>query len=37
MPSLGLCLHRAEAEPAPAVARLEAILRQRLEGLSLFA
>jgi len=37
MPLLGLHLHRAEAEPAPAIARLEAILRQRLEGLSAFA
>ena len=36
MPSLGLCLHRAEAEPAPAIARLEAILRQRLDGMSIF-
>jgi len=37
LPLLGLHLHRAEAEPAPAIARLEAILRQRLEGLSAFA
>lgn len=37
MPLLGLHLHRAEAEPAPAIARLEAILRQRLEGLDAFA
>jgi DNA-binding transcriptional LysR family regulator len=37
MPALGLRLHRAEAEPAPAVERLETILRQRLEGLSPFA
>lgn len=37
MSSLGLCLHRAEAEPAPAIARLETILRQRLDGLSVFA
>ncbi len=36
MPSLALCLHHAEAEPAPAVERLEAILRQRLDGLSIF-
>lgn len=34
MPALGLCLHRAEAAPAPAIARLETILRQRLEPLS---
>lgn len=36
MPLLALCLHHAEAEPAPAVERLEAILRQRLDGLSIF-
>ena len=36
MPSLGLCLHRAEAEPAPAIVRLEEILRRQLEGLSIF-
>ncbi|MFC4765612.1 LysR substrate-binding domain-containing protein [Dyella koreensis] len=35
MPVLGLSLHRAEAEPAPAVARLESILRQRLEVIPL--
>jgi DNA-binding transcriptional LysR family regulator len=33
MPTLGLCLHRAEAEPAPAIARLATILRQQLEHL----
>ncbi|WP_266171016.1 LysR substrate-binding domain-containing protein [Dyella subtropica] len=32
MPLLGLNLHRAEKESAPAIARLEDILRQRLEG-----
>lgn len=30
LPELGLALHRAEAEPAPAVARLATLLRQRL-------
>jgi len=31
MPALGLNLHRADAEPAPAVARLAEILQQRLQ------
>ncbi|WP_243042825.1 LysR substrate-binding domain-containing protein [Dyella sedimenti] len=35
--SLGLCLHRAEAEPTPAVARLAAILTQQWQGLPLAA
>ncbi|UKE69848.1 MULTISPECIES: hypothetical protein [Xanthomonas translucens group] len=30
LPALGLNLHRADAEPAPAVARLAEILQQRL-------
>lgn len=34
---LGLCLHRAEAEPSPAVERLATILTQQWQGLSLAA
>ena len=34
---LGLCLHRAEAEPSPAVERLATILTQQWQGLPLAA
>lgn len=34
---LGLCLHRAEAEPSPAVERLAMILTQQWQGLPLAA
>ena len=37
MGELGLCLHRAEAEPSPAVERLAAILTQQWQGLALAA